>query len=161
MIRQKPDLAAADDVATSAAGFESFSGTSAAAPHAATIAALLNSYNPPPTPHRLRTILTTTAFDIMSAGVDRDAGFGIVMATAALQAAPADALLITPGGGLAFNRPVGAPYVPVVQTFSLANSGTSSFNWNLVNTSAWLTVLPTSGTLTSGFPAISVIATLN
>lgn len=40
VVRQKPDIAAADGISTSTPGFESFFGTSASAPHAAGIAAL-------------------------------------------------------------------------------------------------------------------------
>jgi len=43
IVRQKPNITAADGVATSAPGFSPFYGTSAAAPHAAAIAALLKS----------------------------------------------------------------------------------------------------------------------
>src|SRR5204863_4618952 len=48
ILRQKPDITAADGVSvTGAGGFGiSFFGTSAAAPHAAAIAALLKSANP-------------------------------------------------------------------------------------------------------------------
>lgn len=42
-VRKKPDLTAADGVATSVPGFGTFFGTSAAAPHAAGIAVLLKS----------------------------------------------------------------------------------------------------------------------
>jgi uncharacterized repeat protein (TIGR03803 family) len=85
-VRQKPDITAADGVTTDVLGFASFFGTSAAAPHAAAIAALLQSYDPSLNPSQIRTILTNTALDIMSPGVDRDSGAGIVMALAALQA---------------------------------------------------------------------------
>jgi hypothetical protein len=87
-VRQKPDITAADDVTTDVPGFAPFTGTSAAAPHAAAIAALLKSYNQNLTPSQIRTLLTNTALDIMSAGVDRDSGAGIVMALPALQQAP-------------------------------------------------------------------------
>jgi hypothetical protein len=87
-VRQKPDVTAADGVATSVPGFGSFFGTSAAAPHAAAIAALLLSYNPTLTTTDVRSLLTSTALDTEAAGVDRDSGFGIVMAPAVLQAAP-------------------------------------------------------------------------
>ena len=40
-VRQKPDIAAADGVLTTVPGFERFFGTSASAPHAAAIAALI------------------------------------------------------------------------------------------------------------------------
>ncbi len=87
-VRQKPDITAADDVTTDVPGFAPFSGTSAAAPHAAAIAALLESYNPNLTPTQIRAILTGTALDIMSPGPDRDSGAGIVMALSALEAVP-------------------------------------------------------------------------
>lgn len=83
---QKPDVTAADGVATSVPGFESFFGTSAAAPHAAAIAALLLSYNPAMSPAEVRLAMESTALDIEALGVDRDSGAGIVMALAALQA---------------------------------------------------------------------------
>jgi hypothetical protein len=84
-VRKKPDLTAADGVATSVPGFEVFFGTSAAAPHAAAIAALLKSARPRLAPNRIRQALTRTALDIEALGADRDSGAGIVDAFAALQ----------------------------------------------------------------------------
>jgi hypothetical protein len=80
-LRQKPDITAADKVSvTGVGGFPTtFSGTSAAAPHAGAIAGLLRSQFPNLTPAQVRTILTSTAIDIEAAGVDRDSGVGIVM----------------------------------------------------------------------------------
>jgi hypothetical protein len=89
-VRQKPDIAAADGVATTlppTSGLNPFFGTSAAAPHAGAVAALLKQFMPTLSTAQMRTILTSTALDIEAAGVDRDSGFGIVMAVAALQAA--------------------------------------------------------------------------
>src|SRR5207253_630121 len=65
-VLQKPDVAAADGVSvTGAGGFPvHFYGTSAAAPHAAAIAALIRSANPSLTPAEIRTALTSTAIDI-------------------------------------------------------------------------------------------------
>jgi len=83
-IRQKPDIAAADGVSTDMPGFAHFFGTSAAAPHAAAIAALLWSYSPGLTPAQIRAVLTGTALDVNPIGVDRDTGYGIVMAYPAL-----------------------------------------------------------------------------
>lgn len=89
VVRQKPDLTAADGVSTAAPGFDPFYGTSAAAPHAAAIAALLKSAVPGLTPAQVRTDLISTAIDIEAAGVDRDTGAGIVMPLPALQLAGA------------------------------------------------------------------------
>ena len=84
LLLQKPDITAADGVACAAPGFNPFFGTSAAAPHAGAIAALVKSFNPALTPAQIKTILTSTAIDIEAAGWDRDTGFGIVMANQAL-----------------------------------------------------------------------------
>ncbi len=86
-VLQKPDVTAADGVSVSGAGGfpTTFYGTSAAAPHAAAIAALLKSANPPLTPAQIRTALTSTAIDIEAPGTDRDSGVGIIMPYAALQ----------------------------------------------------------------------------
>jgi len=88
VIRQKPDITAADGVSvTGVGGFPStFFGTSAAAPHAAAIAGLIKAANSALTPAQIRSILTSTAIDIEAPGVDRDSGAGIVMARAAVAA---------------------------------------------------------------------------
>ena len=84
---QKPDLTAADGVFTKTPGFLPFFGTSAAAPHAAAIAALVKSANPSLTNVQIKGIMTSTALDNMAPGVDRDSGYGITMALSAVQAA--------------------------------------------------------------------------
>jgi hypothetical protein len=84
-VRQKPDIAAADGITTDVPGFAPFYGTSAATPHAAAIAALLWSFSPNLTTAQIRTVLTGTALDVNPVGVDRDTGYGIVMAYPALQ----------------------------------------------------------------------------
>jgi Calx-beta domain/Subtilase family/Bacterial pre-peptidase C-terminal domain/Viral BACON domain len=100
-VRAKPDITAADGVSTSVPDFTTFFGTSAAAPHAAAIAALLLSYKPSLTPTQVRTALTSTALDIEGVGADRDSGAGIVMALQALQAVSA-----CPGVPIAPNQTV-------------------------------------------------------
>ena len=95
----KPDITAADGVATFVennvgpnppAGtkkdksFSPFFGTSAAAPHAGAIAALLKSKFPAATPAQLRDALVGTALDIGPAGRDDTTGAGIVMPLPAL-----------------------------------------------------------------------------
>ena len=88
-VRAKPDITAADGVSTtlpSASGLNPFFGTSAAAPHAGAIAALLKSAKPSLTLAELRNLLTTTALDIETAGFDNVSGNGIVQAYQAMQA---------------------------------------------------------------------------
>lgn len=86
---QKPDATAADGVTTRTPGFNPFFGTSAAAPHAAGIAALVKSANPGLSNTQIRDILDGTALDNMAPGVDRDSGYGILWAPAAIAAAQA------------------------------------------------------------------------
>ncbi len=86
VLRQKPDITAADGVSTSAPGFATFYGTSAAAPHAAAIAGIVRSALPNLTMPEVRNLLTSTAIDIEVPGVDVTTGVGIVMPVPALQA---------------------------------------------------------------------------
>lgn len=78
-VLQKPDITAADGVSTKTPGFLPFFGTSAAAPHAAAIAALVKSARPDYTNVQILNAMKQTALDIRAPGVDRDAGAGIVM----------------------------------------------------------------------------------
>lgn len=155
-IRQKPDITAADGVSTSLSGFTPFYGTSAAAPHAAAIAALVKSFNPALTTTQIRSILTGSALDNMAAGVDRDSGYGIVMALAALQAT--DGLSITPFNAPPVSGPVGGPFTGA-SSFVLTNNSSNAFNWVAVSTNTWLILSPTNGTL-NGNSSVIVTASL-
>jgi hypothetical protein len=87
-VRSKPDITAADGVSTtlpSNSGLNPFYGTSAAAPAAASVAALVKSANPALTQTQIRNALTSTAIDIGATGNDRDSGAGIVMALEAIE----------------------------------------------------------------------------
>jgi subtilisin family serine protease len=84
-VLSKPDIAAADGVTTLTPGFAPFFGTSAAAPHAAAIAALVWSANPSLTNQQVLAIMKSTALDNMAPGVDINSGSGIVMALPAVQ----------------------------------------------------------------------------
>ncbi len=89
LTRAKPDVTAANGVSTtfpSATGLNPFFGTSAAAPHAGAIAALLKSADPTLTPAQIRTLLTTTTADVEASGYDNVSGFGILQAYQAMQA---------------------------------------------------------------------------
>ncbi|MCU1681816.1 MAG: hypothetical protein JWQ81_2555 [Amycolatopsis sp.] len=83
-VRQKPEIAAADGVSTSVGGFSPFFGTSAAAPHAGAVAALVLSGNPGLSPADVRSALVNTAVDIEAPGVDNVSGAGVILADRAL-----------------------------------------------------------------------------
>lgn len=68
-------------------------------------------------------------------------------------AAP-DGFSIMPGRGLTSGGPAGGPFNVTSQNFSLTNSGATSLNWSLINTSLWVNAAPTSGTLAPGGQAI-------
>ena len=81
----KVDLTASDCGTTTTPNFIPFCGTSAAAPTAAAIAALIKSAKPVATSAQITTALKNSALDIEAAGIDRDSGVGIVMADAAVR----------------------------------------------------------------------------
>ncbi|MBI1980975.1 MAG: VCBS repeat-containing protein, partial [Methylocystis sp.] len=81
----KVDMAAADCDTTTTPGFIPFCGTSAAAPQAAAIAALIKSSAKSLTGAQISARMRATAIDIMAPGRDVDSGAGIVMADAGVQ----------------------------------------------------------------------------
>lgn len=84
--RNKPDITAADGVATSVSGFQPFFGTSAAAPGAAAIAALLLQGKPNATQAEIRSALVSSAIDLGAPGFDPVTGAGVIMTGPALAA---------------------------------------------------------------------------
>jgi hypothetical protein len=84
---QKPELAAADGAESKTSGFLPFFGTSAAAPHAAGITALVKSANPARPAAQVKAILFGSTIDIMTPGTDRNSGLGILMARPAVDVA--------------------------------------------------------------------------
>ncbi len=91
VVRQKPDIVAPDGGDTTffgqdtdGNGFPNFFGTSAAAPHAAAVAALLLEAHPGRTPAEIYNFMETTAIDMDVAGFDFNTGQGLVQADAAL-----------------------------------------------------------------------------
>ena len=86
-VHQKPDFTAADGTETTVPGFIPFYGTSAAAPHAGAIAALVKQAAPAATPAQIANFLRSTALDIMSAGFDDASGVGILQAYQAVSVA--------------------------------------------------------------------------
>ena len=99
VIRDKPDIAAADGVSTTSSNFTTFFGTSASAPHAAAIAALMIEATAGLQSEALaaaglplinittqaRGLFNASSLDIESMGFDRDSGAGILDANAAMQ----------------------------------------------------------------------------
>ncbi|HEV7732816.1 MAG TPA: S8 family serine peptidase [Candidatus Binatia bacterium] len=91
-VREKPDITSFDGVETAVgqAGLfpNPFFGTSAAAPHAGAVAALMLSKNPSLSPAQIQQIMKATAVDIGAPGFDRRAGAGRLDALAAVAGVP-------------------------------------------------------------------------
>lgn len=92
-LRQKPEIVAPDGVDTTffypgqdyeSNGYPNFFGTSAAAPHAAGVAALVRAFDPSLGPDAVYDTLQSTALDMGASGVDFDSGHGLIQAVAAL-----------------------------------------------------------------------------
>jgi hypothetical protein len=85
-------------------------------------------------------------------GYDLCTGWGTPGGQALINAlsGAANWLGVLPGTGFTAAGPVGGAFVPDAQTLILTNAGASPITWSLINTSAWLTVSPTSGTLGGG-----------
>ena len=90
-IRAKPEIVAPDGADTTFFGtdidgnlFPNFFGTSAAAPHAAGLAALLLEEKPTLTPLQVYASLENTAINMGTPGFDTNSGFGLIQADTAL-----------------------------------------------------------------------------
>jgi len=110
-VRSKPEITAVDGVNTTFFfndshgndGIDDFFGTSAAAPHAAGVAALMLEAQPGSTSQQIRSALETTAINMNTDGFDHASGYGLIQADAAIAA-----LLVTGG-----NTPPTANFVAV------------------------------------------------
>ncbi|HUP04273.1 MAG TPA: S8 family serine peptidase, partial [Bryobacteraceae bacterium] len=109
----KPDFAAADNVGTGVNGYASFTGTSAAAPHAAAIAALLLQAVPTLTASAMRTALGSGAVAISGSAPNNYGGKGLIMAPSAILSAcaysvSAPSSIAAAAGGVAVTIGAGA-----------------------------------------------------
>jgi len=130
----KPDFTAADCVTTGVSGFQEFCGTSAAAPHAAAIAALALEAQPNLTPAQLRAAMTASAIDIGAAGWDINSGAGIVMAPGTVNAA------------CGYSASVPSPVSSAAGSVSLSISAGQNCPWSITGPPGWiLSAAPGSG----------------
>jgi subtilase family serine protease len=99
-----------------------------------------------------------------TAGYDLCTGWGTMMGSGLMQALlapPSENLVITPPLGFTSIGASGGPFTVTSQTYTLANIGAIPLNWSVVNTSLWLTVSATSGTLSPGGAVATVTVSLN
>ena len=87
------------------------------------------------------------------AGYDLCTGWGTPTGDSLIQALlapPSETLSITPPLGFTSFGRGGGPFSVVSQTYTLKNAGSGPVNWSLVNTSSWLSVSTSFGTLGPG-----------
>jgi len=142
---QQPILTAGDCGVTSVPGFAPFCGTSASAPAAAAITALVWSTNLTRTNTQVRAILEASLLDIQDPGFDVNTGKGILMADLALaNAVPPGTIIIrkatSPTGGTGFGFTSNVP-------------GTTSFTLNDGENRTINSVVPGSYTVSENAPS--------
>jgi len=135
-IRPKPEITAVDGVNTTFFysdlygndGLDDFFGTSAAAPHAAGVAALLLDAQPGATPAQIRTALQSTAIDMGDPGFDFDTGAGLIQADAAIEALLASGGNAPPSAG--FTTTVTGLLVEFADTSFDLDGTVTSWDWD-------------------------------
>jgi subtilase family serine protease len=73
-------------------------------------------------------------------------------------AGPASTLSFSAQSSYAFSGPVGGPFVPATQTFSITNNSAAAVSWSLISTSAWAKADITNGTVAPGNVATVTIS---
>ena len=127
--------------------FPNFLGTSAAAPHAAAVAALMMQANSALTPAQIYEAMQTSALPMGTTTPDFNSGYGFIQADKVLS-------------GL----PPGAPTLAFDKT-SVTSGGTATLTWSSINTTActasgsWTGTRATSGSATITAPTVTGTAT--
>ncbi|MDX1404559.1 MAG: PKD domain-containing protein [Woeseiaceae bacterium] len=134
-MRLKPEIAAVDGVDTTfffsdpdGDGIDNFFGTSAAAPHAAGVAALLLEADPGATPAQVNSALESTALDMAAPGFDFESGYGLIQADAAIAAMQAGGGNIPPLAG--FTTDISGRQVAFTDTSTDNDGAITSWSWD-------------------------------
>jgi PKD repeat protein len=135
-IRFKPEITAVDGVNTTFFfsdsygndGIDDFFGTSAAAPHAAAIAALLLEARPGATPQQIGSALQSSAIDMGIPGFDFDTGAGLVQADAAIAALQSTGQNFPPAADFDFST--SGLQVDFTDTSTDADGYIASWSWD-------------------------------
>ena len=71
-----------------------------------------------------------------------------------------DSLTVSPAGGLTSSGPIGGPFTPSSQVYTLTNNSTVPLNWTATKSQPWLTLSAVGGTLAPGANT-TISATIN
>ena len=77
-------------------------------------------------------------------------GVGNTTRTVGLTVIGSGALGLLPAGGVVSSGPVGGPFTPATQSYTLTNSGTGTLSWTASATQGWVGLSATSGSLAAG-----------
>ncbi|MDH3978094.1 MAG: PKD domain-containing protein [Gammaproteobacteria bacterium] len=166
-IRQKPEITAVDGVNTTFFfndsygndGVDDFFGTSAAAPHAAAIAALMLEASPGSTPGQVNSALENSAIDMNTPGFDYNSGYGLIQADAAIAA-------LLSGGGNApptaeFDTSITGLGVTFTDQSSDSDGNIASWSWNFGDGNTAIVQNPTHSYAASGTYTVTLTVTDN
>jgi subtilisin-like proprotein convertase family protein len=158
---KKPDASAADGVSTtlpSSSGLNPFFGTSAAAPHAGAIAALIKSAVPTADATKIANALKNGALDIEASSFDVDSGNGLISAMNGLQRAGAKPNVFLDRGTVTATPTSGTvikPGTSATMTVDLINNGgatASAISATLSTSSPGVTITSANSTYATMAP---------
>jgi formylglycine-generating enzyme required for sulfatase activity len=144
----KPDLVAPDCVSTASYGSSAFCGTSAAAPHAAGLSALVKQAYPSWSPGQIKSYLEANALDLGAYGKDNIFGSGLVQLPLSLY--ETCIYTLSPGAN-GFDSKSSPGVVTVIPA-------SSSCSWTAASNASWITITSGSSLTGSGTVTYSVAA---
>ncbi|SKA99253.1 Serine protease, subtilisin family [Prosthecobacter debontii] len=138
-------------------GYGYNSGTSMACPHVAGACALVKSFKPSLTHLQVKDIILKSVDSIPVLAGKNVTGGRLNVFNALLAS---DDMLVTPGSALVATGPLGGPFTPTSQTYTITNYTQQNAVWTASLDQPWATLSATSGTLSAG-ESIKVTVSLN
>lgn len=136
--------------------YQNLSGTSMATPHVAGACALLKAFRPSLSHAEIRNTIIATV-DPTPAMAGKSVSGGRLNIRNALLGL--DDLSVTPGSALAATGPLGGPFAPSFQTYTLTNhDATTALSWTATAGANWFSVSPSGGTLAAGASTTVTVA---